>query len=121
MSEHGEVFRRKTRPHPTLIFAESDIKHPVPRILDTPVTAYRLGKLLGRKALAQDVVACLLALAPVDYPLGSDPTHCGKTTPFVFGVKPAGITYHIVAASLHAAMAAVDSLMTVVVLYTTKI
>lgn len=44
-AQDNDVVRAITDPHLALVFSEGHIQHPVPAVLDAPVTAYGTGEL----------------------------------------------------------------------------
>ncbi len=67
MAQHGKVLRAVLTASATGVFAKRDIEHPMQAILNPPVTAHGMGKLLHLPGEARQVVA------PLD---GGHLTHC---------------------------------------------
>jgi hypothetical protein len=59
MAKHGEIFRRMAQPDSGLIFAKGPIENPVDTVLNPPMRADRVGKLLDIMRKAREIIALL--------------------------------------------------------------
>src|SRR5208337_3719577 len=72
LAQPGKVLRTIAGPMSLLVLAETDIQHPVQRILDPPMSAHRLEILLCRPVDTPDVIADLTAADAVDFAIAQN-------------------------------------------------
>src|SRR5208337_4035143 len=81
LAQPGKVLRTIAGPMSLLVLAETDIQHPVQRILDPPMSAHRLEILLCRPVDTPDVIADLTAADAVDFAIAQNHADRGQVDP----------------------------------------